>query len=50
MQSELTGVNVQKLTIHYNCIGTIEIPDIKTYQMLMSISQQGKGYQLVIQR
>lgn len=25
----IDGVNVQKLTIHYNCIGTIEIPDIK---------------------
>lgn len=25
----IDGVNVQKLIIHYNCIGTIEIPDLK---------------------
>ena len=24
-----SGIHVQGLTIHYNCIGTIEIPDLK---------------------
>ncbi len=28
-QSEkVNGVYVQKLTIHYNCVGSIEIPDV----------------------
>ena len=26
---KLNGKHVQALTIHYNCIGTIEIPDLK---------------------
>lgn len=29
-QSEkINGENVQKITIHYNCIGSIEIPDLE---------------------
>ena len=40
---KVDGVNVQKLTIHYNCVGTLEIPDREHLEKPSIIMQTRKG-------
>ena len=40
---KVNGVYVQKLTIHYNCIGSIEIPDVSSLQEPDVLIQTRKG-------
>lgn len=40
---KVDGVHVQKLTIHYNCVGTLEIPDIFPLQKPDILIQTRKG-------
>ncbi|MEG1525470.1 MAG: DUF4368 domain-containing protein [Clostridia bacterium] len=40
---KIDGVNVQKLTIHYNCISTLEIPDREHLEKPSIIMQTRKG-------
>jgi len=40
---KVNGVFVQKLTIYYNCIGSIEIPDISTLPEPDVLIQTRKG-------
>ncbi|MDR0293676.1 MAG: DUF4368 domain-containing protein [Oscillospiraceae bacterium] len=41
-QSEkIDGVHVQKLTIHYNCVGAIEIPETLTMPEITMQTRKG---------
>ena len=40
---KVNGVYVQKLTIHYNCIGSIEIPDVSSLPKPNILVQTRKG-------
>lgn len=40
---KVEGVHVQKLTIHYNCVGSIEIPDILSLPEPDVLIQTRKG-------
>ncbi|MCY1715323.1 DUF4368 domain-containing protein, partial [Caproiciproducens galactitolivorans] len=40
---KVNGVYVQKLTIHYNCIGSIEIPDVSSLPEPDVLIQTRKG-------
>ena len=40
---KMNGVYVQKLTIHYNCIGSIEIPDVSSLPEPDVLIQTRKG-------
>ena len=43
-QSEkLEGVQIQRLTIHYNCVGTLDIPKEPTLETPKVILQTRKG-------
>ena len=40
---KLDGVQVQRLTIHYNCVGTLDIPDEPTLETPKVVMQTRKG-------
>ena len=40
---KVNGVYVQKLTVHYNCIGSIEIPDVSALPEPDVMIQTRKG-------
>ena len=40
---KVDGVHIQKLTIHYNCVGSIEIPDMLTLPEPDVLIQTRKG-------
>lgn len=40
---KLDGVQVQRLTIHYNCVGTLDIPDGPTLETPKVVMQTRKG-------
>ena len=40
---KVDGVQVQRLTIHYNCVGTIEVPDILPLPQPEIVIQTRKG-------
>ena len=40
---KLDGVQVQRLTIHYNCVGTLDIPDEPTPETPKVVMQTRKG-------
>ena len=41
-----SGKHIQALTIHYNCIGTIEIPDFKNLPEIDVTMQTRQGVEL----
>ncbi len=43
---KIDGVQVQRLTIHYNCVGTIEIPDVLPLPAPEVLIQTRKGVAL----
>ena len=40
---KLDGVQVQRLTIYYNCVGTLDIPDVPTLETPKVVMQTRKG-------
>jgi site-specific DNA recombinase len=40
---KMNGIYAQKLTIHYNCIGSIEIPDVTALPEPDALIQTRKG-------
>lgn len=43
---KLDGVQVQRLTIHYNCVGTLDIPDEPTLETPKVVMQTRKGVRI----
>ena len=44
---KINGVHVQRLTIHYNCIGTLDIPEaLPALEMPKVLMQTRKGVRL----
>lgn len=40
---KLDGIQVQRLTIHYNCVGSLDIPDEPTLETPKVVMQTHKG-------